>query len=152
MCDYRAALELELEGKLDHARIVQRGIYHAKAGTRVYILHAARTAVHEKVRVVPYVEEFRAKVQLHTLAQWEVLDEGHVGVHIARSVQRSPVGVPKFTQRVVHKGTGIEPIRERMELGGRCATRVRGDRPGLVRVAYYVGPVQAVPVPAESYA
>ncbi len=138
---------------MDHAGIVQRGIYHAKAGTRVYILHPARTAVHEEVWVVPYVEEFRPKVQLHTLVrQWEVLDEGHIGVHIAGSVQRCPVGVPKFTQRVVHKGTGIEPIRERMDLRGCRATGVRGDRPGLVRVSYYVGPVQAVTVPAESYA
>src|ERR1700730_9586528 len=98
MEDSRAALEPELEGKVDDARIIQRGIYHAKTGPRVYILHPAGTAIHEEVCVVPYVEEFCTKVQLHTLVrQGEVFDEGHVSVHIARSIQRCTVGAPKFT-------------------------------------------------------
>ena len=68
--------EVELESKLDHARIVYRPTNYSETAECVYILHSAATAGQVELRVVKGVEKLGTEVQPHTLVwQREVLDE-----------------------------------------------------------------------------
>ena len=72
----RMPSEVELEGELNHARVVYRPTNYSETAECVYILHSAATAGQVELRVVKGVEKLGTEVQPHTLVwQREVLDE-----------------------------------------------------------------------------
>src|SRR5205085_3859495 len=55
-------LENQLEGKLNHPRIVHRLVDHAKRRRRRNVLHAAAAASQEELRMVEQVEELCSEI------------------------------------------------------------------------------------------
>src|SRR5690242_21887571 len=68
-------LELQLEGELNHARIVHRLVDYAKRRRRRNVLHATAAASQEELRVIEQVKELCSEIQPHVLAQEEMLDQ-----------------------------------------------------------------------------
>ena len=94
----RITLEHELECELNDARVVHRAVDHAETRSRVNVLHPAGTTRQVELRVVPGIEELSAEIQAHALVrQREMLDEREVRVYKSRPVDRSTVGVSKFS-------------------------------------------------------
>src|SRR5690242_8967219 len=71
----RSRLELQLQGELNHPRIVHGLVDYAKRRRRRNVLHAAAAASQEELRVIEQVKELCSEIQPHVLAQEEMLDQ-----------------------------------------------------------------------------
>src|SRR6185437_9901802 len=140
-------LELQLQGKLNHPRIVHRLIDHAKGGRLSYVLHAAGAgpAAQEELRVIEQVEELCPEVQPHLLAQEEMLDNGQVSIHKTRAGDRRAGSAPQFTDWSRRKSTGVKPGCNGMYLGRAIRATTRP-----IRIAHHVRAVtKSTCVPLE---
>ncbi len=99
--------------------------------------------------MVEKVEKLGAELQIHLLVERkrEILEYGQIRVHEARTVNgragsgaeltnRESVGgaLVDHRRRRSHEGTGIEPIRKRMNPRGSNASWIRRDGSWLVGV------------------
>src|SRR5215469_1967171 len=109
--------------------------------------------------MVEQVEELGAELQAHPFAEgeYEVLDNGEIGIHEARTVHWSARSGPEFSDgcwiRVgAEKGTRIEPILKRVHLGGCDTTGISRDLSTFIRVTDLEGPIKpAAAVPEERH-
>lgn len=62
---HEVRLEIEFQGELNDARVVDRCADDSETGRSINVLHAAGTARQEELSMVPYIEEFSAEVQFH---------------------------------------------------------------------------------------
>src|SRR5512135_554196 len=142
-------LEHQLEGKLDHARVVYRLIDHGKSSRLAYILHPAPAAAQEELRMIEDIEELRSEVQVHPFAEREMLDKGQVGIYESRSGDRRAGRISQFARRRRHERAGIEPGGKRVHLCRTYAAGVGGHVTRLIGIAHHIRPVEAISVPLE---
>ena len=64
-----AALEIQLEGELNHARVVYRPVHHAETSGCIDVLHAAAPAAQEELGMVEDVEELGPELHHHSFAE-----------------------------------------------------------------------------------
>src|SRR5947209_4260621 len=145
------ALEHQLDGELNHARVVDGTIHYSESVASADVLHAAYAAAtgQVKLRVIEQVEELSAEVQPQALANGEMLDQRNVAVHEPRPGDRSARRVAQFPVWRLRKRALIKPAGQCMYLRGRGTSRVCRNRSRLVRISDQLRPIQSTAVPLK---
>ena len=151
--DSQVPLKIELEGKLNDARVIHRSIHYPEASSGVDVLHPAAAATHEELGMVEDIEELSPELHHHAFAerQGKVLDGGEIRVHKSRSVNGSAWSIAKLSRGCFFKCARVKPVCQGVNLIRRRTRGVGGHRPRLVWISHLVGPVQAVAIPLEIY-
>src|SRR5437660_7880592 len=91
-------LEVQLEGELNHARVVYCPVYHSETRPCVNVLHLAGATQQVELSVVPGIEELGTEIQSHVfVGKREMLDERKICVHKTRTIDWRPVCIAQFS-------------------------------------------------------
>ena len=128
--DGGGALESKLQSKLNQAWIVD-GLRNNAEVRGIHVLPRSK-----ELGMVEEVEKLCAKLELGAIArQLEVIDRGEVGIHEARSVKRSSVGITELSGSWIGETARVEESINR-----------RGAEPTITRLVW------AIDVAGEVYA
>src|SRR5215207_554153 len=112
------SLEEQLRAELYVARVARGGDAPERG-------RAEEVVGQVQVRVVEEVEELRAQLQAHALAERSVLHERRVDVVITRPRHDVAPGVAERARRGEREGRRVEPLLRRARPGVRVADEVR---------------------------
>src|SRR3984957_6296442 len=104
-------LEIKLQSELHQPRIVRRGGKSELGGAALdgEVFVGSGFVREGQIRMIPDVEEFGAKFEMHLLADRELFDEGKVPVLQTRAANDVASGISESSQYGIRdEGAGVE--------------------------------------------